>query len=257
MTCKVYLFIASICVAGLLALVLECEFETINDFYSCVPTQRNFVYFQNETIRKVNGTHKMNHTLALVAAIISNNVNFSYLPAGIGKSFPDLEVLKIEQAGLKSVRNTEFAGLRKVAEISLLDNLIAIITPTLFNEVESLERLRLSGNRIKVLPHQLFMGHLNFKEFYADRNLIEILPENIFKENVKLLRLSMMDNRLKRILVDFEELKDLNQIYFDNNTCTNQTFFIQVMTMYDFQKRLRETCYDKKKVVDRQPEFDW
>lgn len=253
---KVYFIFSSLCYASLLALDLECEYEIIDNFYACVPTQRNFVYTKTDKIIKVNGTHMANHTISQVGAIISNYVNFSYLPNGFGKSFDHLEVFKIEQAGLMNVIGTDVDFMTRVAEVSFHENFLVSIHPDLFNGMEGLERLRLSGNRIKVLSDQLFALRSRLKEFYIDRNSIEILPKNIFKENGKLLRLSMKDNLLKRINVDFMDLKDLNQIYFDNNTCTNQTFFIQVMTMYEFQKRIRETCFDKKIIEDRQPEFD-
>lgn len=243
--------------ASFLAMVFDCQFEVVDTYYTCVVLPRSAVYTKTAVLNKVNGTHMVNETIATVIAVVSSNVNFTYLPAMVGKIFVGMEIFKIENAGLKLVKKDNLAGMEKIGEFSFMDNLIESLEPGLFYANTGMLRLRLSGNRIKRLPPQFFLPLEQLREVYMDRNLLESLDADLFKTNEKLTRLSMRDNKLKRINTDFVDLKQLNQIYFDNNTCTNLTFFIQVMTMHDFQRLLRSTCVEKKVIKERYPEFDW
>jgi hypothetical protein len=124
-------------VVGLEAIDLQCTFEsTIYVPISGTACKASDVDITSrQTITSVNGETKINGSEYNMVRIKDQVVNF--IPDGLGKFFPEIELLEIANSKLKKVEKKD---LEKFPNLKLLV---------------------LTQNEIKFLPNDLFEGNLN------------------------------------------------------------------------------------------------
>lgn len=200
------------------------------------------VLTEDETIEKVIRSD----TDQSISNIISLNPlqfnNFTFLPLGIGKSFPEIIELSVLNCSVKFIKRDNFKDMEKLKHLQLGANKIETIPEDAFYDLPNLQFLSLCGNQIKTLPEKLLLKSVNINHFRADGNRFEILTNEAFAENLKLEKISIRFGKLKTIKFDFTKLPTIKDISFMRNPCTNATFILNNSSLEDFQKSISETC---------------
>uniref|UniRef100_A0A8C4PYC2 LRRNT domain-containing protein n=3 Tax=Eptatretus burgeri TaxID=7764 RepID=A0A8C4PYC2_EPTBU len=80
------------------------------------------------------------------------------VPRGLSHS---IERLDLNRNNITHIGNNDFAGLKNLRVLQLMDNQISSIERASFKDLKELERLRLNRNRLQVLPELLFTGNAN------------------------------------------------------------------------------------------------
>jgi Leucine-rich repeat (LRR) protein len=135
-----------------------------------------------------------------------------------------------------------FKYMARLCKLYLRYNLIENLQPEVFQGLESLEELRLEGNRLQEVNEHVFKHLKKMEELYLDNNLIEMLDSGTFYGLDRLKILSLGNNFIARLapntfrglisLVDlrlhqnyfrildqklFHALKNLTNLRLDNN----------------------------------------
>jgi Leucine-rich repeat (LRR) protein len=106
--------------------------------------------------------------------------------------------------------------MKKLTNLWLRTNQIEIIEKNSFVGLESLEILKLNGNKLKTI--QTFNSLMNVIELRLSNNRITHIEENSLKELSQLEKLDLSNNQITFIHENtFENLKDLMELLIDNN----------------------------------------
>jgi hypothetical protein len=104
--------------------------------------------------------------------------------------------------------------LEKLERLDLSESLLSSLPPTV-EHLLSLEHLDISKNSLSILPKEI--GNLkNLKKLVADENCIAILPGELGRCQALEL-LSLRNNRLTHVLIQFQKLKNLSTLLLDGN----------------------------------------
>lgn len=104
--------------------------------------------------------------------------------------------------------------LKKLERLDLSESLLSSLPPTV-EHLLSLEHLDISKNSLSILPKEI--GNLkNLKKLVADENCIAILPGELGRCQALEL-LSLRNNRLTHVLIQFRKLKNLSTLLLDGN----------------------------------------
>uniref|UniRef100_H3AC70 LRRNT domain-containing protein n=2 Tax=Latimeria chalumnae TaxID=7897 RepID=H3AC70_LATCH len=77
----------------------------------------------------------------------------------VPRSIPrNVERLDLNANNITRITKTNFAGLRQLRVLQLMDNKISTIERGAFQDLKELERLRLNKNNLQVFPELLFLG---------------------------------------------------------------------------------------------------
>jgi Leucine-rich repeat (LRR) protein len=172
----------------------------------------------------------------------SNKIrDIRYIPEGLGKVFPKLKILYIQNCKLKSLSRKNFANMDNLSTISLTKNQIENIDPDTFYDVPMLFSIRLNGNKLSSLSNELFIHAPRLKHVILSNNLLEVFYSNIFDNNKDLRSLDLSYNKLKTIFIDFPEFKDIQLVDLRGNQCIND-IFITSKSLRDFQNSIKKNC---------------
>ncbi|KAL7011196.1 hypothetical protein ACKWTF_014149 [Chironomus riparius] len=149
--------------------------------FSCQFVQQNYRSFNNIHTCKVRedlNVHHKNVELEIGSHEIYVNIpGFSimnkiifYLPKGIVKFFPNLEMLEVIQSGLKEISSTDLEPFRILKYLDLSGNNIATLEGKLFQFNSKLEVLLLNDNEISTVDQLTFYGLYNLKFLGIQRN---------------------------------------------------------------------------------------
>jgi len=139
-------------------------------------------------------------------------------------SMSELNILEINECGLRTVELGAFNGLRELTVLEMHHNEISDILPGTFEYMNCLEYLDLSYNRIKHLNSAVFSGLEPFNLLTKLKRLLmnvneitEILP-GTFENMSNLEYLDLSYNRIKHLnSAVFSELLNLNQVVLSKN----------------------------------------
>ena len=174
----------------------------------------------------------------------SNKVrDIRYIPEGLGKLFPKLKILYIQNCKLKSLSRKNFASMDHLSTISLTKNQIENIDPDTFYDVPMLFSLRLNGNKLSSLSNDLFIHAPRLKHVILSNNLLELFYSNIFDSNKNLKSLDLSYNKLKTIIIEFPEFKDIQLVDLRGNQCIND-IFITSKSLTDFENSIKRNCHE-------------
>jgi len=129
------------------------------------------------------------------------------------------EQLDIKTTSLmKSISNDEKSKVLKEAIIKYFKNEIFQIPLNIYEGLEELSDLDLSGMSIKKLPEKLFGLIKSFKNINFYNNEIEEIPNDLFQYAQELKGINLKKNRIKKLPKDlFYSSKSLSEISFENN----------------------------------------
>lgn len=151
---------------------------------------------------------------------------------------------RIWSCGLKYVERSKLAPFaRRLRVLDFFNNNIEDIPEDAFNDLTQLQELKLLNNRIKHLHEKTFQNLRHLKWFFAEFNEIEDLPEHLF-DPTQIVVVSMKNNKLTRIYVDFRKLRNVNVIDFNNNVCIDQCLghYCGKMSVAEMQNQIEQKC---------------
>lgn len=175
-------------------------------------------------IASVTGQHadKMTHRDVEYIWIKNSKVNF--LPLFSPIFFPKLRKYLVTKSELKSVSRDDFMGMPYVETLDLSDNDLEEIPADALYDLSELIDLYISENKIKYLSPKLLSQATLFQRFRANNNTIEELDADFFSKNPSLKIVTLDNNRLKKIKVDFRPFRNLKKLDLLNNPCINTNY---------------------------------
>ncbi|CAG9811941.1 unnamed protein product [Chironomus riparius] len=221
-----------------------CEY-VIDDAYRC--TLRGVRSPKNDVkITGIHGAHKDDKDDDDIVKIWIIEQEAKFIPemSEIVSKFKNIHDLRIWTCGLKFIERSKLAIFaKKLRVLDFFNNHIEVIPDDAFADLLRLEELKILNNRVKFLPENIFHNLKNLKYFFAENNEIEELPARLFIDT-QIAVVSMKNNLLKRVFVDFRRLSNVNVIDFHQNTCISQCLghYCGKMSVAEMQKEIREKC---------------
>lgn len=159
------------------------------------------------------------------------------------KKFRRIRDLRIWSCGLKFVERSKLSIFKRLTVLDLFNNHIETIPADAFNDLTLLTELKILNNRVKSLDERLLKNLKNLAYFFAENNEIEELPEELF-ENTNIAVVNLKNNRLKKIHVDFRQLRNVNNIDLDGNVCMSKCLghYCGKMSVDEFQNEILQKC---------------
>ncbi|XP_061772190.1 slit homolog 2 protein isoform X4 [Nerophis ophidion] len=128
------------------------------------------------------------------------------------------ERLDLNANNLTKITKTDFAGLRHLRVLQLMENKIAAIERGAFQDLKELERLRLNRNNLAVFPELLFLGTTKLHRLDLSENQIQGVPRKAFRGAVEIKNLQLDYNHISCIEDGaFRALRDLEVLTLNNN----------------------------------------
>jgi Leucine-rich repeat (LRR) protein len=193
-----------------------------------------------------------------IAGIEGLHYNFSplkYIKRSDFKDGSELRAVNLERNEIQAVPFDTFYDLKNIEFINLNSNKLRQFHPATFANSQKLSTLKFDYNQITELNRNLFKSLLNLKNLHGDSNRIVELPKDLFVNNQKLYDVSLGNNQLKNILVDFRSLKGLKHVSLaDNYGKCNFVYFYEkpysvqeepegwVYNIEELQRNVEEKC---------------
>ncbi|XP_030911322.1 slit homolog 2 protein [Geospiza fortis] len=119
------------------------------------------------------------------------------------------------------ITKTDFAGLRHLRVLQLMENKISTIERGAFQDLKELERLRLNRNNLQLLSELLFLGTPKLYRLDLSENQIQAIPRKAFRGAVDIKNLQLDYNQISCIEDGaFRALRDLEVLTLNNNNIT-------------------------------------
>ncbi|XP_028434969.1 phospholipase A2 inhibitor-like [Perca flavescens] len=107
--------------------------------------------------------------------------------------------LRIDNAGVTGIAEGAFSSFQNLKSLSLNHNLLTEINPNWFGRPDILSDLSLTDNQIKVLNPSMLNGLLNLTRLSLNKNTIRTIDLNSFSSNTILTELDLSENRMTRV----------------------------------------------------------
>lgn len=139
---------------------VQCEYQLgqlDNDFkskYLCTVKNVNIVA-ANTRITKFIGNHVNGKSVADVDELVFLNTTVEHIPCGLNIIFPQLNVLRIENCGLKAICQKDLLGLENLTTLKLPSNQLTSLPSNLFTKMENLRKVSFKCNKLKYLQLDL------------------------------------------------------------------------------------------------------
>ena len=129
-----------------------------------------------------------------------------------------LHVLRLERNGLKKVGPSCFHNLEGIQSIDLTGNKLVSLPENLFQGLISLLIVSLGKNKISIIKPKLFEGLKNIKNIYLDHNNLRFIPHGLFNSLNTLEVLHLDANKITNIEKNpFPKHSSLRRLYLQEN----------------------------------------
>ena len=182
------------------------------------------------------------------------NSSIKKIPHLMFDTFPDLQVLRMENCSLETFEKPQFEGASNLMNLFLGYNLLKEIPKNIFlgasnlntlllndNQIDTLnnqsfsalkelKRLSLENNKLDSLPAGVFTRLNNLLDLNLAGNILELFPRDIFEKNLNLKRINLARNRLK--VFESELFKTQNHLSFldlSNNILQDLTLNFSIL----------------------------
>ena len=105
-------------------------------------------------------------------------------------------LLDLSESGIGTLQAHDFRDLGRLQRLRLYGNSLTILPPSLFHGLSRLEQLALNSNQLRELPPELFRDLGSLERLWLYRNQLETLPDGIFSGLAKLTYLTLAENSL-------------------------------------------------------------
>lgn len=127
------------------------------------------------------------------------NSSIAKIPHLLFDTFPDLQVLRMENCSLETFEKPQFEGASNLMGLYLGHNRLKDIPKNIFLGADNLATLHLQGNQLKQLGNHSFHALKEVKELSLADNQLEELALGVFSGMRKLVELSLAGNRLQAL----------------------------------------------------------
>lgn len=125
------------------------------------------------------------------------NSSITKIPHLMFDTFPDLQVLRMENCSVETFENPQFEGASNLMSLYLGYNLLKDIPKNIFLGADNLNTLHLNDNQLKVLNNQSFNALKELKKLSLANNQLDDLPSGVFVHLINLLDLNLAGNQLE------------------------------------------------------------
>ncbi|XP_037042738.1 carboxypeptidase N subunit 2-like [Bradysia coprophila] len=194
--------------------LLHCTYIHYYDFnydsiYACQLIINNPEGFNN--ITDIDGIHLDGFTNADVNFISRRDGSTANIPQIICDTFPNIEHLQLNNAGIITIDNSAFSGCSRVRRIDLHYNRITSISENAFVNLPEVSSISLGDNLLATLPENVFANQSNLTELVLDYNSFEYLPAGLFRPL----------KNLKSLFLGYANLTTINNQWFSANSTLN------------------------------------
>ncbi|XP_019633884.1 PREDICTED: LOW QUALITY PROTEIN: uncharacterized protein LOC109477245 [Branchiostoma belcheri] len=197
---------------------VDCSKLGLTSIPSDLPPDTRHLYLDDNSIANIKVKDLANVPQLRVLEIHNNLVTNDGIEQGAFNGLRKLEYLYLSGNSLSSVPVDLPPTLKS---LYLDNNYISTIPPTALSQTTNLERLYLENNALTddgITPGSL-AGVTNLKYLILSQNRLRSVPSELPKS---LEVLSLEDNRLTKLPpYKFYELQDLERLYLNNNSLTN------------------------------------
>ncbi|KAL7026929.1 hypothetical protein ACKWTF_005238 [Chironomus riparius] len=181
--------------------------------------------------------------------VMYNNPNIKFLPRNLGKTFPMLEEIDVDNTALgvidresfynlplmktlkmsrNKIQNFEsdtFDDIPQLEELDLSDNDVELIKDGAFYKMNNLKDLKLGNNKINSIDPKTFKVMKNLRKISLPGNNIEFLDRHTFKNNPNIEEIDLSENDIESLNPrTFEKLRKLKRVLFKGNKCLDEEF---------------------------------
>lgn len=191
-----------------------------NDYNSIAREILYICHINADTLKYNNANHLQGKNDSHVQGYNQTGIYNSVVFNDVGKQFPNLIGLKIEQSNIKIIEKTDFNDLRNLTYLSLTNDKIHVIKSGAFEKLALLKTLDLSNNVIEDLALDLFENLRELQTLTLNKNWLTSLTTGLFLNNGVLQSVYIKNNNLNCIPSDvFDNLPSLKIIDLENNDC--------------------------------------
>jgi hypothetical protein len=159
-----------VCVAGLEAVDFQCEFTSFDNSFvkgiGCSLSNVNIT--SRQTITSVNGQSDFDGSSYKIIGFMEQVLHF--IPKGLGKFFPNLEMLSIYKSKLKAVEKEDLKQFSNLSAVLFYLNEIQFLPSDLFEANPNISKIEISGNNISYVGHNLVTPLKNLELAYFNGN---------------------------------------------------------------------------------------
>uniref|UniRef100_A0A673H3L2 Slit homolog 2 protein-like n=1 Tax=Sinocyclocheilus rhinocerous TaxID=307959 RepID=A0A673H3L2_9TELE len=149
-------------------------------------------------------------------AVDCHGQNLRSVPRNIPRN---AERLDLNANNLTKITKADFAGLRQLRVLQLMENKISSIERGAFQDLKELERLDLSENQIQGIPRKAFRGSTEIKNLQLDYNQISCIEDGAFRALRDLEVLTLNNNNISRLSVaSFNHMPKLRTFRLHSNS---------------------------------------
>uniref|UniRef100_A0A1B0GCW6 Uncharacterized protein n=1 Tax=Glossina morsitans morsitans TaxID=37546 RepID=A0A1B0GCW6_GLOMM len=136
------------------------------------------------------------------------NSSIAKIPHLMFDTFPDLQVLRLENCSVETFERPQFDGA-KLKELNLADNQLELLPPGVFATMRKLLDLNLAGNRLELFPRGIFDKNLNLTRVNLARNRFKVFESELFKMQPRLTLLDLSGLILQELTLNFPILESI------------------------------------------------
>ncbi|KAM0679888.1 hypothetical protein GINT2_002060 [Glugoides intestinalis] len=180
----------------------------------------------SEHIKDEIALEYMKVLLQIVVLDVPTNIDLDIIR--LMKNIKRLDIIDVKE--LEKIPDLLFDDLTNLESLSLQNNNIKELQPNIFNNLQKLEFLYLSKNKLTEFPSCVFDGLVNLKSLGLQNNNIKELQPNLFNNLQKLESLYLTSNKLtefpscvfdglvnlKSLSLEYNNIKELQPNLFNN-----------------------------------------
>ncbi|XP_027703334.1 reticulon-4 receptor [Vombatus ursinus] len=198
----------------------SCQQQGLTAIPAAIPAQSQRVFLHNNRISQVGAASFRSCRNMTILWIHSNAI--SVIEATAFAGLDKLEELDVsDNVNLRTIAPATFRGLRRLHTLHLDRCGLLELSPGLFRGLFSLQYLYLQDNNLQALQDDTFLDLANLTYLFLHGNGIRYLSENVFRGLVNLDRLLVHQNQVARVHPRaFHDLGKVMTLYLFNNNLT-------------------------------------
>ncbi|KAM9102548.1 reticulon-4 receptor, partial [Sarcophilus harrisii] len=198
----------------------SCQQQGLRAIPAAIPAQSQRIFLHNNHITQVGAASFRSCRNLTILWIHSNAIGVIEATAFAG--LDKLEELDVsDNVNLRAIAPATFRGLRRLHTLHLDRCGLLELSPGLFRGLFSLQYLYLQDNNLQALQDDTFLDLANLTYLFLHGNGIRNLSENVFRGLVNLDRLLVHQNQVSRVHPRaFHDLGKVMTLYLFNNNLT-------------------------------------
>lgn len=168
---------------------------------------------------KISTNKNLFQKFTKVNTLVINNINnLTNLKNDTLQLLPNLEKIYFTHNVIEHLPENIFKNLQFLGHLSLKDNKLKVLHPSMFRDLLSLKFLSLSYNNLISLPENIFKNNSRINKLNLKGNSLNTLPGKIFDKLEELEYLNIGYNNITQLPVDaFSGLKNTKTLWLKHN----------------------------------------